>query len=457
MKRSRPDWYDKIAPEPFTQKMFTHSLKQSVQTRVKLGHNHDLAKRYQPAWWLGSGIVLLGALALFAGGNWIPWKDSGRFPDETAPYRNQNTPDKNTSITGNSPPQDSTDKLAKLPSLESLHWADQQQGWAISGQQLLRTTNGGQSWDDVTPDSLKMLSKLVFLQAGSYFSDPQQAWLALSPAEENDTARGQVSVLRTEDGGSHWESVPVDVQEPWEGAGMQKLSFIDEHNGWLLVTSDPGAGQMGKALYRTEDGGITWTRLGEISQQIESYPTGMTFLDERNGWITSINHAQDYPLIFHSGNGGRSWQPIKLSIPDDLGIEYYSSALPPVFFDSKGQEGWMPLQFYAAERLITIPYITQDGGSTWTPTTGIDSEPETVQFISSQTGFYIDRKQGLLFASTDGGDSWKERYRNPDFTEAKQLHFSDERNGWLLTEKALWTTRDGGLAWKMKAEIEPGS
>ena len=60
-------------------------------------------------------------------------------------------------------------------------------------------------------------------------------------------------LYRTSDGGLSWTTYPV----PFGGGA---LVFTDESNGWMMASLGVGAGSMGVSIYRTSDGGATWTQ-----------------------------------------------------------------------------------------------------------------------------------------------------------------------------------------------------
>jgi photosystem II stability/assembly factor-like uncharacterized protein len=86
----------------------------------------------------------------------------------------------------------------------------------------------------------------------------------------------------------------------------------------------------------------------------------------------------------------------------------------------------------------------------------------SVYFLDQNNG-WIGGSNGTLLLTGDGGNSWTTIRK---FTEEtiKDIHFADEKHGWLLTEKDIYSagqlspssileTSDGGETWK-KARLE---
>jgi photosystem II stability/assembly factor-like uncharacterized protein len=84
------------------------------------------------------------------------------------------------------------------------------------------------------------------VEAGPAFSDPRHGWLF---------AGGKLYM--TADGGSHWSDFATDVSL----AGSE-FHFIDPLHGWAFARDSEQP-----FLFRTEDGGRTWTALSTTIAQ----------------------------------------------------------------------------------------------------------------------------------------------------------------------------------------------
>ncbi len=179
------------------------------------------------------------------------------------------------------------------------------------------------------------------------------------------TGNGQnqeVAVFYTDDGGENWRKSALP--EATATDGKQFFEFVDKNNGYILLTSSPGLGQMVKELYQTTDGGKSWHRIGDITSHVESYPTGMTFRTVSEGWISSLYHGQDGTLLFHTADGGKTWKQQTLDVPPTL-QDHYSNVYPPVFFGQDKVKGVVMLEFVKEGSSLYLPYFTEDGGRSW--------------------------------------------------------------------------------------------
>jgi hypothetical protein len=165
-----------------------------------------------------------------------------------------------------------------------------------------------------------------------------------------------------------------DQKGPWHSASLPSLSndmigstvipFMQEGlPAWVLVLSDPAAGMMTKTLFRTDDSGNSWIRLGEFSTDIPGYITGMTFVSSSEGWMTAQYRGEDtsHVPLFHTSDGGKTWKLQPLAVPAGY---RYANAFPPVFDSPGGFNGIFPIELVGESSEVFL-YETSDGGRTW--------------------------------------------------------------------------------------------
>lgn len=95
------------------------------------------------------------------------------------------------------------------------------------------------------------------------------------------------------------------------GAGTVYICFIDESEGYLLYCSDPAAGLMTKVLYKTNDGGMTYGEIGDISDSIKNYPTDIAFVNNEKGLILTNYHGTN-SYAYLTGDGGKTWNDMDI-------------------------------------------------------------------------------------------------------------------------------------------------
>ncbi|GHO94373.1 hypothetical protein KSF_044210 [Reticulibacter mediterranei] len=177
---------------------------------------------------------------------------------------------------------------------------DENNGWATTSEAVMRTSDGGKNWVDVTPADWEPLDKSepnIQGIIGVCFLDANHAWLAVServsqadldaaataasniaasPVPTVDshghsnidtshipTAGTYVYVRSTVDGGKTW--MTSNVLSVDNLAGTSEINFFNPHEGWMeLVTGVMSSGTYIGTLYTTFDGGITWNGEDDI-------------------------------------------------------------------------------------------------------------------------------------------------------------------------------------------------
>jgi photosystem II stability/assembly factor-like uncharacterized protein len=136
-------------------------------------------------------------------------------------------------------------------------------------------------------------------------------------------------LLRTEDGGAHWQ----EVMEPVRGSSIEMMTFLDQGEGWALVLwVVEGAGPI--TLYHTTDDGLTWEELGEVPKwQWYGFPTRMTFTDSLHGQIVVIYDAgmpdTNRAAFLTTTDGGLTWEETNSIGQDSADPDAFATAVAP--------------------------------------------------------------------------------------------------------------------------------
>jgi photosystem II stability/assembly factor-like uncharacterized protein len=341
---------------------------------------------------------------------------------------------------------------------------DTTSGWAIgslsaqTGDHVLFTADGGSTWKDVTPPEPQPAADQQKAAVG-FFQDKLTAWVTYSTGGGVPVPNSPV-VWHTTNGGTSWSaSQPLDVTNLNEFFMPSSLQFVGGQNGWLLV--HVGAGMMHDyvAIFRSSDGGMTWTRIIDpyIDGGIQSCgKNAMLFTDATHGWLTGDCYGvKAGALLFKTSDAGSTWQEVNLPEPSSYPGIFSNEAqvgcgtYDPFFFGNDLGHLSVNCKDYQGTQITSTYFIytTQDGGSTWTSAT---YPGEALYFFSADTGWALAAKIQL---TTDGGKTWK---AISDVTWTPQMDFISEQIGWAVAtadnQVALVYTNDGGARW---SELSP--
>src|SRR5689334_513563 len=90
-------------------------------------------------------------------------------------------------------------------------------------------------------------------------------------------------LYRSIDQGGHWEQRPM----PPEAGVRPMVSFVDDHEGWLLAPGSPTTQcqEAADAIWHTADGGSTWQQLAARGIASKQCKSGIWFFDSKQGVV----------------------------------------------------------------------------------------------------------------------------------------------------------------------------
>jgi photosystem II stability/assembly factor-like uncharacterized protein len=337
---------------------------------------------------------------------------------------------------------------------------DSQNGWAIGKglgpvEQVLKTTDGGITWQVRTPPEPPPASADLSKIANGAFTTTENAWVIY----QNDPVFAipdPTIVWRTEDGGATWQaSNPLPLPGPPEFMDISDFQLTSSGTGYFLTHVGAGMNHDYLAVFQSDPTGGSWDRVAGPTETFNiqgCQKTGLAFLDASYGWMTvDCQGVRDTPYYFSSADGGSNWENIEVPPPDgepDLYARSICGVYSPYLFDI--ETGFFVMRCLSREDYQTSEdylYKTIDGGLTWEASAFPGGD---LLLLNQDDGFALSRD---IYKSVDQGTSW-------NFVKSVnwdgQFSFVDALNGWAVARSgdaiALVITGDGGLTWQ---EITP--
>ena len=187
----------------------------------------------------------------------------------------------------------------------------------LGAQMVLKTTNGGQTWQPISGDLSRATYALPPSVAGYPEAAQKQATrrgvvYSLGPSylDENvlwaGTDDGLIHVTR--DGGKAWKDVTPPGLAPWSKVAQLDAGHFDTATAYAAINR-LRVDDLKPHIYRTHDYGATWQ---EITRGIPDSPVNTVREDPvRKGLLYAGTEA----AVYVSFNDGDDWRPLRLNMP----------------------------------------------------------------------------------------------------------------------------------------------
>ncbi len=285
-----------------------------------------------------------------------------------------------------------------------------------SGGTVLRTLDGGASWQNVAPPDA---AGQAFRDIEAFGAD-QVVLLAIGPG---DASR----IYVTRDGGETWTKT---FQNTDPAAFYDCMSFWDRHRG--LVMGDPVGGKF--QILSTDDGGRTW-ELVPSGGMPDALPGEFGFAASgtcietaggRDAWFATGGDAVS--RVFHSDDRGRTWEVVETPVASAPAGGIFSLAFAnPRHGIAVGGD------FLDPTNAPDGAAYTTDGGATWLPADGPGEYRSGSAWVPRLAKTAVAVGPTGSDATTDGGRSWT-RFDTRSFDAVD------------CAKNACWASGAGGIA-----------
>lgn len=296
------------------------------------------------------------------------------------------------------------------------------------GDGVYKSTDGGKTWTNMGLEETRHISRIV-INPG----DPNIVYVAaMGHLWGPNIERG---VYKTLDGGKSWtKALYVNettgfadlVMDPYDSLTLYAAAYDHQRYPYYFRSGGPGSG-----IYKTTDGGQSWSRL------TKDLPEGL--LGRIGLEVSKSNPNIVYALIEHKDGGiwrsedkGKSWKRMcdnKTFVEINFRPFYYSQ----IRVDPKN------------DKIVYVYsggcFRSEDSGKTFTViSTGTHSDHHVLWVDSSNPLHLIDGNDGGIDITYDGGKTWQ-AIQHMDTAEVYQVGF-DMRNPYHvycgLQDNGVW-------------------
>ncbi len=274
-------------------------------------------------------------------------------------------------------------------------------------------------------------------------------------------------VFKTTDYGHNWHP----ISDGYFASPSIGAIAVAESNPDIVYVSTGSDGLrsnviMGKGVYRSDDAGETWRRIG-----LENTGNSGAVLihpdDPDTAWVAAIGNpfiANPERGVYRTRDGGDTWElalfiseqtgavdlEFKPGDPDTIYASTWEAERKPWTIRSGGMEGGV--------------HRTRDGGDTWEKLenglpSGLRGKSDLAVSAAAPSRVYVlieaPGEAGGVYRSDDEGDSWRQvtdfqPIRNrPFYYTNLHAHPTDPDTLWGMAE-GYWKSTDGGETWERK-------
>jgi photosystem II stability/assembly factor-like uncharacterized protein len=305
------------------------------------------------------------------------------------------------------------------------------------GNGVYRSTNGGQSWTHLGLTDTERIKRIAVDPR-----DPDIAFVcALGHAWGPNEERG---VFKTTDGGKNWKKVLYrNADTGCSDIAMDPTNPRELYAGMYTFRRKPyrfdsGGGET--ALYKTSDGGDTWTKLTAGLPKGPMDRPGVAISESNPNIVYLISETKSEGTLFRSEDRGASWTKVS----DSTTITFR-----PFYYDDIRVDPSNPNHLWALASQILV---SNDGGHSFTQTSaGMHGDQQAMWIDPKNPKRIISGCDGGFQISYDGGVTW-EVINNVAFTQFYHVSFDNQQPYTLcggLQDNGVWcgpsmvTSREG--------------
>ena len=278
------------------------------------------------------------------------------------------------------------------PELRAMQFVDDQNGWISAHDGAIYHSNdGGLTWET---------QRSGF--AGQYlwdldFVDRTFGWVAGKDASAHEP-RGML--LFTLDGGQTWQPA-----QGIQGCAFKDVNFVDHLHGWVIEEDC----EYLSWIWRTSDGGQSWTRLDLPDPYLFPFLHDVAFVDSQRGWLATMGVAGG---IVATDDGAESWTVQAEEYLYYTSIDFVSTT-----------EGWSigygpfgPSQVCRSAFEVML-WHTLDAGENWDTEAffcgeeGVYGSSDTVTFADVEHGmvsYWVTDVGDIVVSTLDRGQTWSD-------------------------------------------------
>ena len=314
---------------------------------------------------------------------------------------------------------------------------------ASAGGGLLKTVNGGNTWENVFDRETSVSIGDVAINP----SDPNVVWVGTGEANNRQSSSWGDGIYKSTDGGKTWKNMGLRESDH---IGRIVVNPQDTDIVYVAALGHLWGANPERGVYMTTDGGLNWKQVLGINGDTGAVDLVMdpanpkvllaaAYQRRRSGW--GFNGGGPWSGIYKTVDGGRTWRKITAGLPTGdtgrIGLDIYRKDSNIVYATIENRNGGV--------------FRSEDKGETWTKVSSVNPRPMYFSQIridpNDKSRIYVCGVD--LYVSDDGGKTLTPT-GSPGVHSDHHGLWIDPRNSRHLidgNDGGIWESRDRGLTW----------
>ena len=263
------------------------------------------------------------------------------------------------------------------------------------GHGIYRSTDGGSSWQDMGLKKSEHISKIIV-----HPSDPNTVWVAVQgPLWSSGGERG---LYKSTDGGKTWSN-KLEINE-WTGVTdlvidptnpdiLYLASWQRHRNVAALMGGGPGT-----SIYKSTDGGDNWVKIDKGLPNSNKGKIGLA-ISPMNPEVlyAAVELDRRNGAVYRSSNSGASWTKMSDTVSGATGPHYYQELVAS------------PHHFDRIYLMNVRALVSEDGGKTFNRMSEANkhSDNHSLTFKKNDPNYLLFGTDGGIYESFDDTKTWK--------------------------------------------------
>ncbi|MGQ0736894.1 MAG: VPS10 domain-containing protein [Acidobacteriota bacterium] len=325
---------------------------------------------------------------------------------------------------------------------------DDRQTWylGVASGGVWRTSNAGITWTPVFQNEGAYSIGAVVLDA----KNPSTVWVGTGEANNQRSVGYGDGIYRSDDAGRTWRNMGLKTSEQ---IGRIVIDPRDSKVVWVAAYGPLWSAGGERGLYKTADGGATWTKVLEISEHTGISDVAMdpfnpdvmlAVAHQRRRHTWTLIHGGPDSGLHKSTDGGATWRRVRGGLPaGDLGRI--------VVTFSPAQKGLVYAKVESSAQPVAL-YASLDGGDSWERRANVQAQPMYYKNIHADPKnperVYVPSVQTQV--SDDGGRTFRGLGERSKHVDNHYLWIDPDNTDHLLEgcDGGLYESWDRGRLWR---------